>query len=115
MFAEGKGTKARKGPHRSICCICCPRHVPAGPQLWQTLQTRAQFQLLLPPGKMCSADYAGLLLAFQAFILDELTARGFCQVPVRACLRQGRAGWGGGAARGPGLREPPVKLKYATR
>ncbi|XP_059528341.1 thyroglobulin [Myotis daubentonii] len=53
------------------------------PQLWQTLQARAQFQLRLPPGKMCSADYAGLLLAFQAFISDELTARGFCQVQVK--------------------------------
>ncbi|XP_023613541.1 thyroglobulin [Myotis lucifugus] len=53
------------------------------PQLWQTLQTRAQFQLRLPPGKMCSADYAGLLLAFQAFVSDELTARGFCQVQVQ--------------------------------
>lgn len=68
------------------------RLVPAGPQLWQTLQTRAQFQLRLPPGKMCSADYAGLLLAFQAFISDELTARGFCQVQVRACLPRGGLG-----------------------
>lgn len=42
---------------------------------------------------MCSADYAGLLLAFQAFILDELTARGFCQVPVRAAFpKAGGAG-----------------------
>lgn len=31
---------------------------------------------------MCSADYAGLLRAFQVFILDELKARGFCQVQV---------------------------------
>ncbi|KAM7075694.1 thyroglobulin [Molossus nigricans] len=52
-------------------------------QLWQTLQTRAQFQLRLPPGKVCSADYAGLLGAFQAFILDELSARGFCQIQVK--------------------------------
>ncbi|KAM5314931.1 thyroglobulin [Glossophaga mutica] len=51
-------------------------------QLWQALQTQAQFQLRLPPGKMCSADYAGLLLAFRVFILDELTARGFCRVQV---------------------------------
>ncbi|XP_054446492.1 thyroglobulin [Pteronotus mesoamericanus] len=51
-------------------------------QLWQTLQTHAQFQLQLPPGKVCSADYAGLLLAFQVFILDELTARGFCRLQV---------------------------------
>nr|XP_021510792.1 thyroglobulin [Meriones unguiculatus] len=54
------------------------------PQLWQTMQTQAHFQLLLPPGKMCSADYSGLLQAFQVFILDELTARGFCEIRVKA-------------------------------
>ncbi|XP_026351166.3 thyroglobulin [Ursus arctos] len=53
------------------------------PQLWQTLQTQGQFQLRLPPGKMCSADYAGLLLAFQVFILDELMARGFCEIQAK--------------------------------
>nr|XP_054102612.1 thyroglobulin isoform X1 [Callithrix jacchus] len=53
------------------------------PQLWQTIQTQGHFQLQLPPGKMCSADYAGLLQAFQVFILDELTARGFCQIQVK--------------------------------
>uniref|UniRef100_A0A8C6RKV2 Thyroglobulin type-1 domain-containing protein n=1 Tax=Nannospalax galili TaxID=1026970 RepID=A0A8C6RKV2_NANGA len=53
------------------------------PQLWQTVQTRVHFQLLLPPGKMCSADYAGLLQAFQVLIQDELTARGFCQIQVK--------------------------------
>uniref|UniRef100_A0A8C0WJV7 Thyroglobulin n=1 Tax=Castor canadensis TaxID=51338 RepID=A0A8C0WJV7_CASCN len=53
------------------------------PQLWQTIQTQVHFQLQLPPGKMCSADYAGLLQAFQVFILDELTARGFCQIQVK--------------------------------
>uniref|UniRef100_A0A4W2IQ22 Thyroglobulin n=1 Tax=Bos indicus x Bos taurus TaxID=30522 RepID=A0A4W2IQ22_BOBOX len=53
------------------------------PQFWQTLQTQAQFQLLLPLGKVCSADYSGLLLAFQVFLLDELTARGFCQIQVK--------------------------------
>lgn len=58
--------------------------LPAGVQLWQTLQTQAQFQLQLPPDKTCSADYAGVLLAFRAFIADELTARGFCQIQVRA-------------------------------
>ncbi|XP_073086260.1 thyroglobulin [Manis javanica] len=52
-------------------------------QPWQTLQTQGQFQLQLPPGKMCSADYAGLLPAFQVFILDELMARGFCQIQVK--------------------------------
>lgn len=58
----------------------------AGPQLWQTMQTQAHFQLLLPPGKMCSIDYSGLLQAFQVFILDELIARGFCQIQVCASL-----------------------------
>ncbi|MBZ3872023.1 Thyroglobulin [Sciurus carolinensis] len=53
------------------------------PQLWQTVQTQARFQLQLPQGKMCSADYAGLLRAFQVFILDELRARGLCQIQVR--------------------------------
>ncbi|XP_028389694.1 thyroglobulin [Phyllostomus discolor] len=51
-------------------------------QLWQVLQTGAQFQLRLPLGKTCSADYAGRLLALQVFILDELTARGFCRIQV---------------------------------
>lgn len=55
---------------------------PAGPHLWQTFQTQGQFQLRLPPGKMCSADYAGLLPAFQVFLADELEARGFCQIQV---------------------------------
>ncbi|XP_016869284.1 thyroglobulin isoform X4 [Homo sapiens] len=53
------------------------------PQLWQTIQTQGHFQLQLPPGKMCSADYADLLQTFQVFILDELTARGFCQIQVK--------------------------------
>ncbi|KAM5280719.1 thyroglobulin [Ctenodactylus gundi] len=53
------------------------------PQPWQTVQTQAHFQLHLPPGKMCSTDYAGLLQAFQVFIQDELTARGFCHIQVR--------------------------------
>ncbi|XP_042555885.1 thyroglobulin isoform X1 [Dipodomys spectabilis] len=53
------------------------------PQLWQTIQTQAHFQLQLPPGKMCSADYSGLLQAFQVFILDELAARGFCRIQVK--------------------------------
>uniref|UniRef100_H0VF67 Thyroglobulin n=1 Tax=Cavia porcellus TaxID=10141 RepID=H0VF67_CAVPO len=52
------------------------------PQLWQTVQTGAHFQILLPPGKRCSADYSGLLQAFRVFILDELMARGFCHVQV---------------------------------
>ncbi|XP_007938731.1 thyroglobulin [Orycteropus afer afer] len=49
---------------------------------WQTVHTKVQFQLRLPQGKMCSADYAGLLRAFQVFLLDALTARGFCQIQV---------------------------------
>uniref|UniRef100_A0A8C5YWL3 Thyroglobulin n=1 Tax=Marmota marmota marmota TaxID=9994 RepID=A0A8C5YWL3_MARMA len=53
------------------------------PQLWQTIQSQAHFQLQLPPGKLCSADYAGLLPAFQVFLLDELKARGFCQLQVK--------------------------------
>ncbi|XP_055968176.1 thyroglobulin [Sorex fumeus] len=62
-------------------------HACQRPQLWQTLQSRVQFQLQLPPGKMCSADYSGLLQAFQVFILDELTARGFCQIQVKTSGR----------------------------
>ncbi|XP_035294495.1 thyroglobulin-like, partial [Cricetulus griseus] len=54
-----------------------------GPQPWQMMKTQAHFQLLLPPGKMCSTDYSGLLLAFQVFILDELATRGFCQIWVK--------------------------------
>uniref|UniRef100_A0A8I3RWH6 Thyroglobulin n=1 Tax=Canis lupus familiaris TaxID=9615 RepID=A0A8I3RWH6_CANLF len=53
------------------------------PHLWQTFQTQGQFQLQLPPGKMCSADYAGLLPAFQVFLADELEARGFCQIQAK--------------------------------
>ncbi|KAM4865279.1 thyroglobulin [Thomomys bottae] len=64
---------ASEPPHPQAC---------QRPQLWQTIQTQAHFQLQLPPGKMCSADYSGLLQAFQVFILDELTARGFCQIQV---------------------------------
>ncbi|XP_006155589.1 thyroglobulin [Tupaia chinensis] len=52
-------------------------------QLGQTIQTQGHFQLQLPPGKMCSADYAGLLRAFQIFLLDELMARGFCHIQVK--------------------------------
>ncbi|XP_022409716.1 thyroglobulin isoform X2 [Delphinapterus leucas] len=53
------------------------------PQLWQTLWTQGQLQLQLPPGKVCHADHAGLLPAFQHFLLDELTAHGFCQIQVK--------------------------------
>ncbi|KAB1257965.1 Thyroglobulin [Camelus dromedarius] len=53
------------------------------PQLWQTVQVQGQLQLQLPPGKVCSADYAGLLPTFEIFILDELTASGFCQMQVK--------------------------------
>uniref|UniRef100_A0A8D2KSV9 Thyroglobulin n=1 Tax=Varanus komodoensis TaxID=61221 RepID=A0A8D2KSV9_VARKO len=51
-------------------------------QPFQSVQTQAQFQLLLPPGKACSPDYSGLLEAFQVFILDEMKARGFCHIQV---------------------------------
>ncbi|XP_077023848.1 thyroglobulin [Tamandua tetradactyla] len=51
-------------------------------QPWQTIQAKGQFQLQLPPGKRCSADYTGLLQAFQTFLLDELVARGFCHLRV---------------------------------
>ncbi|XP_073488945.1 thyroglobulin [Aquarana catesbeiana] len=46
------------------------------------IQTRAWFQLLLPAGKMCTDDYAGLLEAFRTFILDDLRARGLCHIQV---------------------------------
>ncbi|XP_078297761.1 thyroglobulin isoform X1 [Panthera onca] len=59
-------------------------HACQRPQLWQTVQTRARVLLRLPPGKMCSADYAGLLTAFRVFISDELMARGFCQIQAKA-------------------------------
>ncbi|XP_062987405.1 thyroglobulin [Elgaria multicarinata webbii] len=51
-------------------------------QPFQSVQTQTQFQLLLPPGKACRPDYAGLLEAFQIFILDEMKARGFCHIQV---------------------------------
>uniref|UniRef100_A0A8D0EIS2 Thyroglobulin n=1 Tax=Strix occidentalis caurina TaxID=311401 RepID=A0A8D0EIS2_STROC len=53
-------------------------------QLFQTVQAQAHFQLLLPPEKICSSDYSGLLQAFQIFILDELKARGLCHLQVNA-------------------------------
>ncbi|XP_053101944.1 thyroglobulin [Hemicordylus capensis] len=51
-------------------------------QPFQSVQTQAQFELLLPPEKACSPDYSGLLEAFQIFILDEMKARGFCHLQV---------------------------------
>nr|XP_033789280.1 thyroglobulin isoform X2 [Geotrypetes seraphini] len=53
-------------------------------QLFQTVQTQTQFQLLLPSGKTCTSDYTGLLQAFQTFILDDLKARGLCHIQVNA-------------------------------
>ena len=86
----------------------------AGPKLWQTVQTRERVKLRLPPGKMCSADYAGLLPALRVFISDELVARGFCQIQVCAWppARAGaRAGLGVSVSGGPrGSREPRVPL-----
>lgn len=76
--------KKTKEPHSSLPLSADLWCSPAGPQFWQTLQTQGQFQLRLPTGKVCSADYSGLLLAFQVFLLDELTARGFCQIQVCA-------------------------------
>ncbi|OCT77184.1 hypothetical protein XELAEV_18032380mg [Xenopus laevis] len=51
-------------------------------QSFQSIQTQAQFQLLLPIGKKCMAEYSGLLQAFRTFILDDLRARGLCQIQV---------------------------------
>ncbi|XP_059843800.1 thyroglobulin [Hypanus sabinus] len=50
--------------------------------IFQVAQVRTQFQLDLPSGKACSGDYSGLLKAFNTFITDDLTARGFCQLQV---------------------------------
>lgn len=83
IFAEAKASK-EKNPTGLPPVSADLRSFPAGLQLLQTLQTQAQFQLQLPLGKMCSADYAGLLRAFQVFIADELTARGFCHIQVLA-------------------------------
>ncbi|KAI4565683.1 hypothetical protein MJT46_009058 [Ovis ammon polii x Ovis aries] len=86
----GRGYQSAFPPEPLLCSVQRRRwesqppqpHACQRPQFWQTLQTQAQFQLQLPPGKVCSADYSGLLLAFQVFLLDELTARGFCQIQV---------------------------------
>ncbi|XP_067387679.1 thyroglobulin [Emydura macquarii macquarii] len=51
-------------------------------QLFQTVQAQTHFDILLPSEKTCSADYAGLLQAFQIFVLDELKALGFCHIQV---------------------------------
>ncbi|XP_069478248.1 thyroglobulin [Ambystoma mexicanum] len=51
-------------------------------QLHQTVQAQTHFQLLLPEAKACSSGYSGLLQAFQAFLLDDLKSRGFCQIQV---------------------------------
>ncbi|XP_051879425.1 thyroglobulin [Pristis pectinata] len=53
-------------------------------QIFQVAQARTQFQLLLPSGKACNSDYSGLLKAFNTFIADDLTARGFCHLQVSA-------------------------------
>ncbi|NXP73581.1 THYG protein, partial [Ramphastos sulfuratus] len=58
-------------------------------QLFQTVQAQTHFQMLLPPEKTCSADYSGLLQAFQIFILDELKARGLCHLQVNAFGKTG--------------------------
>uniref|UniRef100_A0A8C0EQJ8 Thyroglobulin n=1 Tax=Bubo bubo TaxID=30461 RepID=A0A8C0EQJ8_BUBBB len=88
----------RQGFHRASssalfqCDVQQRRWVSAAPlyqacqklQLFQTVQAQAHFQLLLPPEKICSSDYSGLLQAFQIFILDELKARGLCHLQVNA-------------------------------
>ncbi|KAM4704913.1 thyroglobulin [Rhinophrynus dorsalis] len=51
-------------------------------QSFQTVQTQAYFQLLLPASKKCMADYSGLLQAFRTFIMDDLKARGLCHIQV---------------------------------
>lgn len=51
-------------------------------QLFQTVQAQTHFEILLPSEKTCSTDYAGLLQAFQIFVLDELKALGFCHIQV---------------------------------
>ncbi|KAB0371896.1 hypothetical protein FD755_016834 [Muntiacus reevesi] len=87
----GRGYRSAFPPEPLLCGLqkrrweSRPPHPRAcqWPQFWQTLQTQGQFQLRLPTGKVCSADYSGLLLAFQVFLLDELTARGFCQIQVK--------------------------------
>lgn len=97
IFAEEKASK-EKSPTGLPPVSADLRPFPAGLQLLQTLQTQAQFQLQLPPGKMCGADYAGLLRAFQVFMSDELTARGFCHIQVRAWPS---LQWGLGLSSGP--------------
>ncbi|KAM4026760.1 thyroglobulin [Anomaloglossus baeobatrachus] len=59
-----------------------PPHVQTCQRLrsFQTLQTHAGFQLVVPSGKMCMDDYAGTLQAFQSFILDDLKSRGLCNI-----------------------------------
>ncbi|NXU53207.1 THYG protein, partial [Turnix velox] len=88
----------RQGFHSSVsstsfqCDVQQRRWISSAPlyqacqklQLFQTVQTQAQFQLLLPPEKTCSSDYSGLFQAFQIFILDELKARGLCHLQVNA-------------------------------
>ncbi|XP_036597527.1 LOW QUALITY PROTEIN: thyroglobulin [Trichosurus vulpecula] len=89
MCRQGYQNALPRGPF--ICNIENQRWISEPPlpqacqklQLLQTVQTQVQFHLQLPPGKKCSADYSGLLQAFQSFILDELKARGFCQIQVK--------------------------------
>ncbi|CAH2285956.1 Hypothetical predicted protein [Pelobates cultripes] len=51
-------------------------------QAFQTVQTKASFQVLLPSSKTCMADYSGLIQSFRTFILDDLKAQGLCHVQV---------------------------------
>ncbi|XP_075067568.1 thyroglobulin [Mixophyes fleayi] len=72
------------------CHLKTKRWVPQPPhvrscrrvEFFHTVQTQAWFQVLLPAGKMCTADYSGLLQAFRIFILDDLRSRGLCHIQV---------------------------------
>ncbi|KAM9308463.1 thyroglobulin [Gastrophryne carolinensis] len=75
-----------------MCNLETQRWEPQAPHLqschraesYHVVQSQAGFQLLLPPGKMCTDDYSGLLEAFRTFILDDLKARGLCHIQVDA-------------------------------
>ncbi|XP_025021113.1 thyroglobulin, partial [Python bivittatus] len=68
----------------SLRWLATPPHSQACQRIqpFQSVQIQTQFQLILPPKKTCSPDYSGLLETFQIFILDELKARGLCNIQV---------------------------------
>ncbi|XP_043922872.1 thyroglobulin [Protopterus annectens] len=53
-------------------------------QSFQTIKSQLTFTLLLPAGKTCTSEYSGLLNAFQTFILDDMTAHGFCHLQINS-------------------------------